>query len=383
MSEAISGSNAAAARPSPHVAARRRAAHAGYKEDKMNRSLPIVAALTALVTTVVVPAVAETMDELYAKAKAEGALTLYAAGPTEPHERSAKAFEQRFPGLKVSITGGFSNVLNTRINRQLADKKVEADLVIFQTIQDFVGWKKQGALLSFKPDGFEQVYPHYRDPDGAYVAVHVNTLTYAYNTRLVRPEDAPRSALDFLKPMFRGKLISVYPHDDDAALYLFDTIVAKYGWTYMDRYMENKPSFVQGHLPVARSVATGENAATLDASSSTWRFKREGQPIEVIFSAEDDTPVFTVTAGIFKDAPHPNTAKLYLTWYLAKEQQSRGVVFSPRSDVPPPEGLKPLASYRLADRYREFMIDSERVAELRKRFEAYTGPVVQRGGGVR
>ena len=90
------------------------------------------------------------MDELYAKAKAEGALTLYAAGPTEPHERSAKAFEQRFPGLKVSITGGFSNVLNSRINQQLADKKVEADLVIFQTIQDFVGWKKQGVLLDLQ-----------------------------------------------------------------------------------------------------------------------------------------------------------------------------------------------------------------------------------------
>src|SRR6266852_2488767 len=154
----------------------------------MSRSLLIASAVAAFATTAAAPSRAETMDELYAKAKPEGSLTLYAAGPTEPHERSAKAFEQRFPGLKVSITGGFSNVLNAKINQQLKD---------------------------------------------------------------------------------------------------------------------NKPNFVQGNLPVARSVATGENAATLDASSSSWRFKREGQPIEVIFSAEDETPVFTVTAGIFKDAPHP------------------------------------------------------------------------------
>jgi ABC-type Fe3+ transport system substrate-binding protein len=346
----------------------------------MSRSLLIVSALAALSITAAAPSRAETTDELYAKAKPEGSLTLYAAGPTEPHERSAKAFEQRFPGLKVSITGGFSNVLNAKINQQLKDKKVEADLVIFQTIQDFVAWKKQGVLLNFKPDGFDQIYPNYRDPDGAYVAVAANTLTYAYNTKLVRPEDAPKSARDFLKPIFHGKLISVYPADDDAALYLFTTIVTKYGWSFMDKYMANKPNFVQGHLPVARSVATGENAATLDASSSSWRFKREGQPIEVIFSAEDETPVFTVTAGIFKDAPHPNAAKLYLTWYLAKEQQSRLGVFSSRSDMPPPEGLKPLTSYRLANRYREFMTDAKRVAELRKRFEAYTGPAVNRGG---
>ena len=48
------------------------------------------------------------------------------------------------------------------------------------------------------------------------------------------------------------------------------------------------------------------------------------------------TPVFTLTGGIFKDAPHPNAAKLYLTWFLAKEQQSRVGSFSSRADVPPP-----------------------------------------------
>ena len=52
--------------------------------------------------------------------------------------------------------------------------------------------------------------------------------------------------------------------------------------------------------------------------------------------------MLTATGGIFKDAPHPNTAKLYVSWYLAKEQQSRPGTFSVRADVPPPEGFKPL-----------------------------------------
>ena len=36
-----------------------------------------------------------------------------------------------------------------------------------------------------------------------------------------------------------------------------------------------------------------------------------------------------------------------------------------RADVTPPSGLKPLTSYKLAIRYREFMTDEKRVAELR------------------
>ena len=99
-----------------------------------------------------------------------------------------------------------------------------------------------------------------------------------------------------------------------------------------------------------------------------------------MFSQEDATPLFTLTAGIFKGAPHPNAAKLFLNWYMAKEQQSRLGVFSPRADVPPPPGLKPLSSYNIANGYREFVTDAKQVAELRKRFESYTGPVVNKGG---
>lgn len=323
---------------------------------------------------------AQTLDELYEKAKQEKTLAFYAGGPAAPHEARAAEFQRRFPGIAVSVTGGFSNVLNQKINQQIKARKLETDMAFFQTVQDFVQWKKEGVLTAYKPDGFDQIMPNLKDPDGSYMALAANAITYAWNTRLVRPEDVPKSALDFLKPAFAGKLISVYPHDDDAALYLFHLIVQKYGWGWMDQYMANKPNFIQGHLPVARSVAEGHNAATLDATSSVWPFKRAGQPVEVAFSEVDETPVFTLTGGIFKDAPHPNAAKLYLSWYLAKEQQSRLGTFSSRTDVPPPGGFRPLTSYKIANAFREFVTDDKLIGDLRKRMEGYIGPVVNPGG---
>src|SRR5262245_878089 len=337
-------------------------------------------ALAAVVSCLATDVWAETLDELYEKAKAEKSLVFYAGGPAVPHENRVKEFQQRFPGIAVSVTGGFSNVLNAKINQQMRDGKLETDMAFFQTVQDFVTWKRQGKLLAFKPDGFEQIMPNLRDEDGAYMAVSANPLTYAYNTKLLRPEDAPKSALDFLKPVFAGKLISVYPHDDDAALYLFYLIVQKYGWDYMAKYMANKPNFIQGHLPVARSVASGENIATLDASSAVWPFKRAGQPVEVAFSGIDETPIYTLTGGIFKDAPHPNAAKLYLSFFLSRDQQTRLGMFSSRIDMPPPEGFRPLTSYKIANNFREFMLNDSLIADLRKRMESYVGPVLNQGG---
>jgi ABC-type Fe3+ transport system substrate-binding protein len=347
----------------------------------MATTIRVAICVAAALLTTAATVRAESVEQLYEKARAEKSLVFYAGGPTAPYEARIKQFQEKFPGIQVSVAGGFSNVLNRRIEEQLAAGKLEVDLALFQTVQDFVNWKKRNVLLAFKPDGFDQLMPELRDPDGAYMAFAAIAIAYAYNTKLVRTEDVPRSALDFLKPELRGRLISVYPHDDDAALYLFHLIVRKYGWSWMDRYMANNPHFIQGHLPVARAIAEGKMAATLDATITTaGGLKRQGEPIEIAFSSEDETPVFTVTGGIFRQAPHPSAAKLFLTWYLAKEQQSRLGTFSPRLDVPPPPGLKPLVSYKIANAFREFITDDALIADLRKRFEAHTGPAVNKGG---
>ena len=344
----------------------------------LRRLVPVVLVLVFCAAT----ARAETVDQLYEKAKLEKSLVFYSGGPVEPYERWAKEFQQRFPGLTVSVTGGFSNVLDEKINQQLKAKKLEVDMAFFQTVQDFVAWKKQGVLLRFKPEGYDKIDRRFRDEDGAFTTTSIVLLSYAYNTKLVAADDVPRSALDFLKPQFRGKLITAYPADDDATLFVFDTIVKKYGWGYMDKYMANQPNFIQGHLGVLNSVASGQNLATFDSTSSTTSaLKKSGEPIDFAFPAQDVMPVFILTAGIFKAAQHPNVAKLFLTWFLATEQQSRlGGSYSARTDVPPPAGLQPLSAYKIAAGYKAFVTDEKRLVALRKRFAAYTGPVVNQGG---
>ncbi len=347
----------------------------------MRARLGRMAAALALALLAAAAARAETMDELYAKAKAEGTLVLWGAGPTAGYETAARAFEQRYPGITVTITGGFSNVLNAKVEDQARAKNIRTDLLVFQTVQDFVRWNKRGLLLRFKPDGFDQIPAAYKDKDGAWIAMNVNPLFYGYNRALVKPEDVPKSAADFLKPQFRGKLVSAYPADDDATLYDFYTIVQKYGWGYMDKYMAQQPRFIQGHLGVARSLGSGESLVSFDNSvASTANVMREGGSIALAAPVADRLPVFFTSEAILKGAPHPNAAKLYVAWFLSQEQQGRTGGYSPRRDVPPPAGLKPLSSYRLANDYLRFVTNEPQLAALRKRFEAYSGPVTNAGG---
>ena len=325
-------------------------------------------------------AAAQSLSELYRSAKAEGQLNLYAGGPSEPFIADAKLFEERFPGIKMVFRNDSSNRLTELIDSQLKAGKMEADVAVLQTIQNFVRWKREGVLVQFKPEAFGRIPSGFKDDDGMYSGgMGVAGIIYAYNPKLVDQRNVPKTAKDFLHPRFMGKIISTYPHDDDITLYLYHNIVEKLGWGFMDELMKNKPTFVRGHVGVVQKIAAGEFAVTFDATTTTaMAEKSRGGSLEVAIP-EDTFPIFAQTVGAFKGAPHPNTAKLYLAWYLSDEQQNRmvkrGGRWSPRNDLAPPPGFRPITEYQIANRFREFITDDDKIPALRKKFEAYIGPV--------
>jgi ABC-type Fe3+ transport system substrate-binding protein len=339
------------------------------------------AAVFGCVASSALSANAQSLEGLYAKAKTEGAFAFYVGGPTAPWEALAKTFNEKYPGINVSISGGFSNVLDKKIDQQIAAGKLEVDAAILQTIADFVRWQSESRLMFFKPAGFDKIDSSFKDKDGAFWPTMINAVPYMYNTEKIAGADVPNSALDFLKPQFQGKMVTPYPADDDVTLWVFYNIVKKYGWSYMDRYMAAKPNFIQGHLGQQRSIGSGQNLVTFDSIFNiTTVLKKQGMPVESHFSTVDATPIWPLSGAIFKGAPHPNAAKLFLSWLLEPTQQIATGTWSGRSDVPPPAGYKPIFSYKVADDYRTFLTDYTHIAELRKRVEVYTGPVVNAGG---
>ena len=120
-------------------------------------------ALLGLISAATLPVRAQGADDIYGKAKTEGAFVLYVGGPTAPWEATTRIFEQRYPGIKVAITGGFSNVLDKKIDQQIKDNKLDVDTAIFQTLQDFVRWKAEGQLLPYKPPGFDAIDQSFKD----------------------------------------------------------------------------------------------------------------------------------------------------------------------------------------------------------------------------
>jgi ABC-type Fe3+ transport system substrate-binding protein len=188
----------------------------------------------------------------------------------------------------------------------------------------------------------------------------------------------PRTALDFLDPRLAGLCITTYPQDDELATYRFDTFVQKYGWDWMDRYMVNRPQFIRGHLGVAQEIIADRAGISFDATLfTTVGPQAEGASIVVEIPEAEGMPIWAQPTGIFRDAPHPNAAKLYLSWLLTPERQMQlpPGQWSPRTDVPPPAGFPPILDYNVLLGYRDFVLDEERIEELQHRYREYIGPV--------
>jgi hypothetical protein len=107
---------------------------------------------------------AQSIDELYQAAKEEGALSLNGGGPAGLYEPWVQEFERSFPGIKVKMTADFSNILAPIIDREIADTRLSVDLTIFQTLQDYDRWKKRGVLMSFKPEGWNEIPSKFQGP---------------------------------------------------------------------------------------------------------------------------------------------------------------------------------------------------------------------------
>ena len=308
------------------------------------------------------------LDALYARAAMEGEVSVYLQGPPRVYAGLVREFEAKYPKLKVRITPGRYDLV-PKINEQMDGGRLDADLAILQTTQDYVRWKQRGVLQPFAPPGFDLIFAKLKDPSAHFLPVFLVMIGFAHNPAEVTESDAPRTISDFLKPIFKSRIVSTYPHDDDLTLYSNTLIVEKYGWEMIEKLLKQDMKFVRSHVLVAQETEKGERPVTFDQIS---------QFNKVRFTAPDDLPmpIYPITTGIFAKAPHPNAAKLFVAFAVSKEQQERMAgsgALAVRPDVAPPAGLQPLSNYRIADGYIDFISDDARTKSLREQFQSHIG----------
>ena len=65
---------------------------------------------------------------------------------------------------------------------------------------------KEDVLQSYKPDGFDNIDPALKDPNGLYTTVHYGSIAILCNTEALGDLPIPQSWEDLLDPMYNGMI---------------------------------------------------------------------------------------------------------------------------------------------------------------------------------
>ncbi|OHF02677.1 ABC transporter [Colletotrichum orchidophilum] len=314
-----------------------------------------------------------TLDEIHQAALAEGGIVTAWHGGDETYQQDGlkKAFETRFPGMTLNITVDVSKYHDGNIDRQLAVGGLYVDTAILQTLHDYPSWDLEGALLHYQPVNFRKVHPAFRDVRGAWHGVSIFAWTFIWNTE--REVDGPREFADFLDPRFKDKLVLTYPNDDDAVLYAFDLIMQEFGYEWFEKLLAQNPRWVRGTgTPV--TLLTSPNT-TLSATFTAGVGLVPSAPLNVTIPTEGSFVTWAQRAAIFKDAPHPEGAKLLHNFMLSDEYQSTTGSWSVRKDVAAPAGYPDLMDVPSTNpvEFERFMGNRVRVEQLKLFFEDKIG----------
>jgi iron(III) transport system substrate-binding protein len=255
-------------------------------------------------------------------AKKEGKLSWYTSVDLPVAEKIAKAFEAAYPGVSMKVERSGAERIFQRIGQEYQSKIYNCDVVNSSDAAHLIIWKRDSMLASFLPDEVAKYFPkEHWDPDGMYASWRVTLSPIAYNTNLVKAEDAPKGFMDLLAPKWSGKIVKAHPGYSGTIMTATYQMQRDLGWSFFEQLAKQNIMQVQSSADPPKKLDLGERAVMADGNEyNIFQMKEAGRPVEPVYAAEG-SPLIIGPNGVFKDAPNPNAARLFQSFSLSREAQ--------------------------------------------------------------
>jgi iron(III) transport system substrate-binding protein len=144
-----------------------------------------------------------------------------------------------------------------------------------------------------------------------------------YNPQLMKP-DAMKSFDDLLDKKFRGKLGLLDPRTPGAGASIWSYLREIKGDEFMRKLVAQKMLIGRDQRVLAESLAKGRIMLCMGLTYYSYApFVKAGLPVAPLPIPREGIFVSggSGNLAIFKNAPHPNTLRVFVNWLLSKEGQ--------------------------------------------------------------
>ncbi len=287
-------------------------------------------------------------EHLVEGAKKEGVVVFYSAMIVNQALRPlADAFMKKYPFLKMTYWRADTEEILARVSAEVRADNLVVDVIEgtgvgelaikFNLVQPYVT-----PLL----DAFPLIY---RDPRQLWTPTRLSYFSTAYNTKLVPPDQVPKTYEDLLNPRWKGKMAWRIGTASGTPLFLTNLRTAwgeEKAGAYFAKLAEQKIiNFGSGSArTLVDRVIAGEFPIALNIfAHHPLISKAKGAPVDSVL--HDPTPSTSASMVVAKGVRHPHAAMLLVDFVLSQEGQAilaKAQYFPARPDTPPLDLVAPV-----------------------------------------
>jgi iron(III) transport system substrate-binding protein len=245
-------------------------------------------------------------------------LNVYSSMTSDDQRVLIDSFGKKY-GVKLQFWRASSESILRRTLIEQRAGRFEVD-AIETSAAEMEALHREKLLQEVRSPHLTDIVPAALRPHREWVGDRLNIISAGYNTKLVRPDEAPKSYQDFTDPRWQGRLGI---EADDAVW--FGALANAMGEEATARIFRemvrvNGVSVRKGHTLLANLVVSGEVQFALTLYHyKAEQLKNAGAPLDWYVIP----PGFArfLGTGIMRRAPHPHAAVLFLDFMLYEAQR--------------------------------------------------------------
>lgn len=288
---------------------------------------------------------------------AQRTVTIYVSTDRVFSEPVLREYEKR-SGIRVNTAYDTEETKSTGLaNRLIAEQaRPQADVFWSNEPVRTLVLKSRGVLAPYRSPSAEGIPPALVDPEGYWTGFSARIRVIAYNTKLVKPEEAPRSIFDLADPKWHGQVAMADPRFGSTSFHVA-ALYAMAGDEKMDdffrRLKANGVRVVDGNSVVRDLVARGEVKVGLTDTDDVNVAIEDRQPIAMVLpdAVGLGVPVMPNMVSLIAKGPHPDEGRRLIDYLLSPDverqlAESEAVQIPLHAGVPGPKNIPGIETFK-------------------------------------
>ena len=256
-------------------------------------------------------------------AKKEGKVSLYTTLIVDQVVRPVKeAFEKEYPFVQVDFFRGNSERLVQKMMAEYQAKRYEVDIIDGTVSPTMV--RRANLLQRFFSPVLAEYPSELKDAQGFWGSTNLYFFATGYNTRMIKPNEAPRTYEDLLNPRWKGQMMWSTSRGSGAPIFIgtiLSTMGPEAGKAYLQKLRtQNIAKTTASNRQVLDLTIAGEYPLALHIfNHHAFISKSAGAPVDWI--PHEPVTATIQTIALAKNSPHPHAAMLFMDFVMSEKGQ--------------------------------------------------------------